>query len=130
MHHKWFSGARFLFNCCCNWAILVIRAGDGKGHFIRIKEGVTQGYPLSMIAYGLQILPLIWDLQMAHPNVTQPWYADDAGAGGTFVGIYQHIDNLMVQGPCGDISWIQQRAYWSCLHRMSCKRRHSYRVMT
>ena len=64
-----------------------------------------------MITYGLGILPLIWDLQnsppeqMSRPHVTQPWYDNDAGAGGTFAGICQHIDNLMVQGPRGDISW-------------------------
>ena len=49
-----------------------------------------------MIAYGLVILPLIWDLQTSHPDVTKPWYADDTGAGGTFAGICQHLDNLMM----------------------------------
>ena len=57
------------------------------GHFLHSKEGVTQGDPLAMIAYGLGILPLIWVLQTLHPGVTQPWCADDAGAGGNFSGI-------------------------------------------
>ena len=43
--------------------------------------------------------PLIWDLHTAHPGVTQPWYADNAGAGSNFKGIQQHLDKLMVQGP-------------------------------
>ena len=36
---------------------------------------------------------------MAHPNITHPKFADDASAGGTFRGIRQHLDNLMVRGP-------------------------------
>ena len=51
-----------------------------------------------MIGYYLGILSLIWYLLMAHPIVTEPWYADDAGAGGTFMVIQQHLDDLMVQG--------------------------------
>ena len=61
--------------------------GDGSGHFFHSKEGVTQGYPLAMIAYITGVLPLIRELHYSHPRFTQPWYADDAGAGGTF----QHI---------------------------------------
>ena len=34
-----------------------------------------------MIAYGIGVLPLIRELQDAHPCVTQTWYADDARAG-------------------------------------------------
>ena len=41
-----------------------------------------------MVAYGLGITPL-----------TQLWYGDESGAGGTFGGIRQHLDNLMVRGP-------------------------------
>ena len=42
--------------------------------------------------------PLIQELQKAHPGVTQPWYADDYGAGVTFEGIRLHLDDLMVWG--------------------------------
>ena len=52
-----------------------------------------------MVVYGLGILPLIQKLQKYHPGITQTWYADDAGAGGTFGGIRQHLDNLMVRRP-------------------------------
>ena len=75
----------------------MIRAGYGAGHFPHGKEGSTQGNPWAMIAYGLGILPLIRYLQMVQPRVTKTWYADDAGAGGTFTGIQQYIDNLMVR---------------------------------
>ena len=99
MRHKWDSGVRFAFNCYRHWAKLVIREGDGTGHLLHSKEGVTQGYPLAMIAYGLGILPLIWDLRSAHPRVTQTWYADYTGAGENFVGIRRNLGDLMVWGP-------------------------------
>ena len=68
--HEWSSGARFAFNCYRHWATLMIRAGDGESHFLHSKERVTQGYTLSMIPYGLGIIPLIRDLRTAHPRVT------------------------------------------------------------
>ena len=88
IRHKWPSGVQFTFNCYCHWGTLVVRdTEDGSGHFLHRKEGVTQGDPLAMIAYGISILPLIRELRGAHPRVTQPWYADDAGEGSKF----QHI---------------------------------------
>ena len=57
--------------------------GDVSGHFLHSKEGVTQGDPLAMIAYGIGVLPLSQELREAHPRVTQPWYADYVGAGGS-----------------------------------------------
>ena len=32
-------------------------------------------------------------------GITQPWYLYDAGAGGTFGGIWHHLDDLTVIGP-------------------------------
>ena len=65
---------------------MVVRdIADGSGHFLYSKEGMTQGDPLAMIAYGIGVLPLIRDLRRSHTRVTQPWYADDAGAGGSLV---------------------------------------------
>ena len=37
-----------------------------------------------MTSYGIGILPLIKNLKRAMPDVTHPWYADDAGDLGTF----------------------------------------------
>ena len=72
---------------------------DGSGHFLHSKEGVTQGDPLVMIAYGIGVLLLIRELQGAHPRVTQPWYADDTGSGGKFPHILVHLRDLQARGP-------------------------------
>ena len=62
------------------------------------KEGVTQGDPLAMIAYGIGVLPLIRDLRIAYPLIMQPWYADDTGAGGEFCDIMAHFRDLQLRG--------------------------------
>ena len=35
----------------------------------------------------------------AHPRVTQPWYSDDAGAGGTSIDVQAHFQDMQAQGP-------------------------------
>ena len=52
-----------------------------------------------MIIYGKGFLPLIRELQYTHPNVTQPWYADDAGAGGKLGHILEHFQDQQARGP-------------------------------
>ena len=85
IRHEWPSCAKFAFNCYRHFVVLVIRSRDGKSTaFIFSKEGVTQGDALAMAAYGVGLLPLIRRLKQEFPNVKQPWYADDAGAGGSF----------------------------------------------
>ena len=94
------GGTQFTFNCYCHWATLVVRnTADGSGHFLHSKEGVTQGDPLSMITYGIGVLPLIRDLSRDHPRVTQPWYADNAGARGEFEDVMAHFRYLQLRGP-------------------------------
>ena len=55
---------------------------------------MTQGDPLAMIAYGIGILPLIKNPKRAIPDVTQPWYTDDAGDLGTFARLDTYFDLL------------------------------------
>ena len=86
---------QFIFNCNSRWATLVVRnREEGSGHLLHSKEGLTQGYPLSMIEYGIGFLPLIRELRSAHLRVTKPWYADDAGAGGTFQQVQDQFQDL------------------------------------
>jgi hypothetical protein len=102
VRHEWPSGARFVFNCNKRWAILGIRGQNGS-FLVLHKEGVTQGDPLAMFAYGIGVLPLIRRLKRNHPRLFQPWYADDAGAGGTFNDIRAMFEELQKIGPayCG-----------------------------
>ena len=51
-----------------------------------------------MIAYGIGVLPLISDLRRDHPHVTQLWYADDAGAGGSLGAVMAHFRDLQLKG--------------------------------
>ena len=43
-----------------------------------------------MIKYVIGVLPLIQELRDSHPRVTQTWYADDVGVGGTFHKVQDH----------------------------------------
>ena len=85
----WPSGARFLFNMYGHHAVLVMR-GDKKGStvFLRSKEGITQGYPLAILGYGLLLLPLIRVLKREFSDVDSPWYTDDAAAAGKIPRIF------------------------------------------
>ena len=95
VRHEWPSGLQFTFNCYRHWATLVVRdAGDRSGHFLHIKEGVTQRDPLAMITYDIGFLPLIRELWGSQHSVTQPWYMDDPGAGGKFLHILAHLQDL------------------------------------
>jgi hypothetical protein len=91
--------AMFAFNCYKHHSILYIRGLNGKfGSMLHSREGVTQGDPLSMILYGIRMLPLIRKLKVEFPNLYQPWYADDAGAAGGFEEIHSMFDRLVELG--------------------------------
>lgn len=54
VRHRYPSGDRFSFNCYYHWFQLMIRSKYGyAGHWLTCQEGVTQGYRLSMILYGI-----------------------------------------------------------------------------
>ena len=91
VQHKWPSGARFIFNCYKHWAILIVCNGCSLQVFvIHSKEGVTQGDPLAMFCYRIGVIPLILGLLKEFPNLFQPWYADDAAAGGKFADLKKY----------------------------------------
>ena len=86
--HLWTSRARFILNFYYHWSLLILRNGNGTGSFLHSREGMTQGDPLAMVAYGIGTLPPIktWNrifMKSPSPDVTQPWYPDNAGALGT-----------------------------------------------
>ena len=94
VRYEWPSGAQFTYNCYRHWSTLVVRnTEDGSGHFLHSKEGMTQGDPLFMIAYGIGVLYVIRYIWGEHPRVTQPWYANDTGDGGLW-GFHHILANL------------------------------------
>ena len=52
-----------------------------------------------MIGYGIRFLPLIRELQKAHPCVTNSWYAVDVGAEWIFEHILDHFKDIQERGP-------------------------------
>ena len=51
-----------------------------------------------MIAYRIGILPLIKNIKLAIPDVTQPWYADNDRALGMFARLDIYFDSITQQG--------------------------------
>ena len=47
-----------------------------------------------MVAYGLAVLLIIINLKIAHPDIMQPWYADDEGSLGMFENIEDYFNSL------------------------------------
>ena len=58
-----------------------------------------QGGALSTVSYVIGVLLLIKYLKAAYPDVTQPWYAKDSGAIGTFKNIGLYFNSLRKFGP-------------------------------
>ena len=52
-----------------------------------------------MITYRFIILHLIREIEFSHPYVDQPFYADNAGYGDSFVHFKNHLEDIMVWGP-------------------------------
>ena len=99
VRHLWTSGARFFFNCYRHWSLLVLWNLNGTAIIIHSREGMTQGGPLAMIAYGIVILPLIKNPKREMPEVTQLYYAYDSGDLGIFARLETYFDLLTRQGP-------------------------------
>ena len=82
VQHHWPVGVRFAFNCYKHWAQLLLRQPGELPVTILRREGVTQGDPLSMILYGITLVPLAEDLRAAYPWLLYPFYTDDAAFDG------------------------------------------------
>ena len=67
--------------------------------FIHSNDGLMQGDPIVMIAYRISIIPLIKNLKQEIPDITQTWYADNAGDLGTYTRIETYFNLLTLQVP-------------------------------
>ena len=99
VRHRWPAGARFAFNCYKHWAQLLLRQPGEPPVTILSREGVTQGDPLSMVLYGITLVPLTKELRAADTGLLSPFYADDAAFDGLVRRIAQLLKMLMRRGP-------------------------------
>jgi len=76
----------------------VVHHHNGTGHFLHSQEGVTQGDPVAMVAYGLSTLPLICQLKTEFPELQHAWYADDSAVAGSWMHISHHFHHLQQLG--------------------------------
>ena len=77
VRHRWPAGARFAFNRYRNWAQLLLRQLGDPTVTILSREGVTEGEPLSMVLYGITLVPLAEELRAADPGLLSPFYKND-----------------------------------------------------
>ena len=99
VRHLWAYGARFAFNCYRHAAQLIIRRPDGTVTIILSSEGVTQGDPLSMVLYGLTLVPLAKLCRVSVSQLVHAWYADDAALAGPIRLIGEAARLIMAHGP-------------------------------
>ena len=66
------------------------------------REGVIQKDALAMFAYGIGVLLMIKQLKAAYPDITHPWYAENAGSLGTYNNIELYFNFIKESSPgCG-----------------------------
>ena len=90
--HLWLS--RALFSPYFHWSSLVLQNGNGAASFISSMEGMTQGDPLAIFAYGIGILSLIKKLKAGFPDANQTWYSNDSSSVGIFSNVELYFNSL------------------------------------
>ena len=94
---QWPRCSRFLFNTYCGYPSLILQ-GSTKYEALYSKEGVGQGYPLSMLMYASALMPLIQSL--SNPTTwIQNWYADDSFCAAKLTDLCDWFDKLCDLGP-------------------------------
>ena len=88
-----------MFNCYRHWAQLLLRQPGEPPVTILSREGVTQGDPISMVLYGITLVPLAEKLRAADLGLLLPFYADDAAFDGLARRIAQLLNLMMKRGP-------------------------------
>ena len=67
---------------------MVAKQARYHGSPFGVTRGLTQGDPLSMILYGIALVPLAETIRDAVPTVVQPWYTNDT----------------VMAGPCSEVA--------------------------
>ena len=99
VRHCWTAGARFAFDCYTHWAQLILRQPGEPPVTILSRERLSHGDPLSMVLYGITLVPLAEQLQAADPGILSPFYADDAKFDGLARRSAQLLKLSMKRGP-------------------------------
>ena len=99
VRHRWTAGERFNLNFYKHWAQLLLHQPGETQVTILHREGVIQGDPLSMVLYGITLVPLAEELRAADPGLLSPFYADDATFEGSARRSAQLLKMLMKRGP-------------------------------
>ena len=73
VRHRWPAGARFALNCYRHLAQLLLRQPMEPPVTILSREGFTQGDPLSMVQYGITLVPLEEELRAADLGLLSPF---------------------------------------------------------
>ena len=99
VRHLWYNGARFAFNCYRHQSLLIMRRPGGTAEILLSREGVTQGDPLSMVLYGVTLVPLAKLTRLSVNSLVHAWYADDAALAGPLSAINQATELIVAHGP-------------------------------
>ena len=99
MRHRWPVGVRFAFNFYMHWAQLLLRQPEEPAVKSLSREGVTQGDPLSIVLYGITLVPLTEELRAADMGLLYPFYEDDAAFDSSVRKSAQPLKLLMKRGP-------------------------------
>ena len=99
VRHRCLAGARFAFNCYRHWAQLLLPQPGEPLVIILSREGFTQGDPISMVLYGITLVPLAEKLRTADPGLLLNFYADDVAFDASARGSAQLLKLLMKRGP-------------------------------
>ena len=72
VQHRWPAGARFAFNFYRHWAQILLRQPGEPPVTILSRESVTLSDPLSMVLYGITLVPLAEELRAADLGLLPP----------------------------------------------------------
>ena len=69
-----------------------------RSFFLDCKEGISQGYPMSIILYGILLLPFITKLKILFPNLFLPWFADSGLGRGNLDSLHKFFNKACELG--------------------------------
>ncbi len=100
VYHRCPPLAKIAFNRYRHHSLCFMRNEMGEDPtVIACKEGITQGCCLSMVCYGIALMPLAEWLRTEVPGALQPWYADDLSGIGTATDNATVLQLLKEKGP-------------------------------